>query len=380
MDQIHQFRFPTDIRYGAGARKALGDFAERHGVRRPILVTDFGLPHTEAYRLGEQAAKRVWTVGFEIFSAVRPNPTDGEVERAFAAFRRGRCDAVVGLGGGSPLDVAKAVRLKAAYPELSLAQIPLSDLPERLVPFCALPTTAGTGSEVGRSSVITVEELGRKEVFGANPMLADMAILDPELTLELPPHLTAATGMDAMTHAVESFVCPVFHPMCDAIALEAVRLIRLYLPRAYASGSDIEARGLMQIAAAMGAVAFQKDLGAAHSLAHPLSAEFGVHHGLACALALPPVVRFNGETNGDRYARLADALGLVPAKDPAARVADAIEELNRSLGIGRRLRDLEVPKDGLPDLAARAMEDPCHRTNPRSCTKEDMLDLYRRIW
>lgn len=202
-----------------------------------------------------------------------------------------------------------------ACPEQPLTEIAFPDLPARLAPFCAIPTTAGTGSEVGRSSVITIPALGRKMVFGGPPLLADLAVLDPELTVGLPPTLTAWTGMDALTHAVESYVCPMFHPMCDAIALEAVRLVAAYLPRAHADGRNLEARGMMQMAAAMGAVAFQKDLGAAHSLAHPLSSDFGIHHGLANAIVLPAVVRFNGEQDSAQYARVAIALGLQPAAD-----------------------------------------------------------------
>jgi alcohol dehydrogenase class IV len=225
-----------------------------------------------------------------------------------------------------------------------------------------------------------VPALNRKVVLFAPALLADLAVLDAELTVGLPPKLTAATGMDALTHAIESFVCPVFHPMCDAIALEAIRLVRLFLPRAYAQGSDLEARGMMLVAASMGAVAFQKDLGVAHSLAHPLSSEFGVHHGLANAIVLPATVRFNGEEDSAQYERVAAALGLTPGGDPASQVADRLGELNRSLGITIRLRDLGVPRERLTDLAALAIEDGCHLTNPRRCTAEDMLRLYEEAW
>ena len=187
--------------------------------------------------------------------------------------------------------------------------------------------------------------------------------------------------MDAMTHAIEAFVCPVFHPMCDGIALEAIRLVRLYLPRVYTDGRDIEARGMMQMAAAMGAVAFQKDLGAAHSLSHPLSSDFGIQHGLANAIALPSVVRFNGQQDIAQYERVAAALGcLRPADNPASWAADFLQCFNRSIGITQRLRDLNVPHEKLPELAAKAMEDGCHLSNPRRCTETDMLRLYEEIW
>lgn len=380
MTEISSFAFPTRIRFGAGARCALAEFAQAHEVARPLLVTDSGLTATEAFRLVAGEMEKVWPNGYVQFTGVHPNPIEQDVEDAWKAYVQGDCDGVVGVGGGSALDAAKATRLKVAFPDKTLTDIPLAALPKRLASFCAIPTTAGTGSEVGRSSVITIPALGRKACFGGPPLMADLAILDPELTVGLPSHLTAATGMDAMTHAIESFVCPVFHPMCDAIALEAVRLVRLYLPKAYADGTDIEARGMMQLAAAMGAIAFQKDLGAAHSLSHPLSSAFGIHHGLANAITLPATVRFNGETDSAQYARVAEALGLTPADDPASQVADLLDGFNHAIGITQTLSDLGVPREKLPDLAAMAIEDACHQTNPRRCTEADMLRLYEEVY
>jgi len=379
MTEISQFRFPNDIRFGIGARSVLAEFARKYKVSRPLLVTDSGLLKTEAFHLVTEQMDRVWPGTYVQFTSVHPNPTDEDVENAWSAYVQGDCNGVVGLGGGSALDAAKALRLKVAFPNVALIEIPLSELPQ-LVPMCAIPTTAGTGSEVGRSSVITIRPTGRKTVLGAQPLMAEMAVLDPELTIGLPQDLTASTGMDAMTHAIEAFVCPIFHPMCDAIALEAVRLVRLYLPRAYSDGADLEARGIMQVAAAMGAVAFQKDLGAAHSLSHPLSSEFGIQHGLANAIALPGVVRFNGQQDSTQYERIAVALGYSkPPDNPASWVADFLSEFNRSIGITQHLRDLKVPRESLPELAAKAMEDGCHLSNPRRCTQADMLRLYEEI-
>jgi len=379
MDLI-TFSFPTLIRYGSGARSALAEFAAQQHVRRPLLVTDRGLPETEAYRLVVAEMERVWPGAWQKFTGVHPNPLEEDVEAGWAAYQAGNCDAIVGLGGGSAIDGAKGIRVREAFPATPLDQVTLAGLSRPLVPMCAIPTTAGTGSEVGRSTVITFASTGRKGLIGGPPLMPNLAILDPELTVGLPAKLTAATGMDAMTHAIESYVCPVFHPMCDAIALEAVRMVRMYLPRAVANGSDLEARGQMLIAAAMGAVSFQKDLGAAHSLAHPLSTEFGVHHGLANALVLPAVVRFNGETDRQQYERVATALGLVPGDDPAEQVAVFLEGFNRSIGLGLRLRDLEVPAESLPLLASKAIQDGCHLTNPRPCTEADLLRLYREAW
>lgn len=377
---LQTFRFPTQIRFGAGARCALAEFAADHAVRRPLIVTDGGLPQTDAYRLIAAEMDRVWPGTWHVFSRVHPNPLEEDVAAAWEAYSSGDCDLIVGLGGGSAMDAAKALRLTVAFPDVPLAQVDLSRLPNKLTPMCAIPTTAGTGSEVGRSAVITMAESGNKAVLGANPMMPELAILDPELTVGLPKGLTAATGMDAMTHAIEAYVCPIFHPMCDAIALEAVRFVREFLPRAVADGGDIEARGRMLIAASMGAVAFQKDLGAAHSLAHPLSTEFGVHHGLANALVLPAVVRFNGEADSQQYARIADALGIDRTHDPAAAAADFLDAFIAELGIKRGLAGTGVTRDSLPKLAAKAFADPCHQTNPRRCTEADLLRLYEEAW
>lgn len=214
--------------------------------------------------------------------------------------------------------------------------------------------------------------------------MAEMAILDPELTVGLPPDLTASTGMDAMTHAIEAFVCPVFHPMCDAIALEAIRLVWLYLPRAYSDGEDMEARGMMQIAASMGAIAFQKDLGAAHSLSHPLSSEFGIQHGLANAICLVPVMNFNKKVSAAQYARVAQCFRIntfdMPDIEAADKAIEAIADLNRRIGIPKSLAEVGIKEDQLGVLAKKAFEDPCHQSNPRPCTEQDLLMLYKEAF
>jgi alcohol dehydrogenase class IV len=376
---VERFRFPTQIRFGAGARQALREFAGEYGVRRPLLVTDDGLARTDAFAMVRATLDAVWPDAWHHFGGVHPNPRIEDADAAYRVYADAGCDAVVALGGGSAIDGAKALVLRIAAPTQALTDIALASLPRHVVPLCAIPTTAGTGSEVGQSTVVTVAALGRKVVLGAPALLPALAILDPELTVGLPPHLTAATGMDAMTHAIESFVCPVFHPMCDGIALEAVYRIRHFLPRAVADGRDLDARGEMLMAAAMGAVAFQKDLGAAHSLAHPLSTEFGVHHGLANALVLPTVVRFNA-AGGTDYTRVAVALGLAAADAPGAAVATALETLAGTIGITQRLRDVVPDAALLPGLAAKAFTDDCHRTNPRPCTTDDLLHLYREAW
>jgi alcohol dehydrogenase class IV len=383
MTDISQFRFPTDIRFGIGARSLLGEFARKYKISRPLLVTDSGLLQTEAFALIEEQMKIIWPGTFAQFTDVHPNPTDDDVEGALSAYLQGKCDGVVGLGGGSALDVARALRLKVAFPDAALMDMPFNELPQ-LVPMCAVPTTAGTGSEVGRSSVITIRKMRRKAIFGAQPLTAEMAILDPDLTVGLPANLTASTGMDAMTHAIEALVCPVFHPMCDAIALEAIRMVWLYLPRAYSNGADLEARGMMQVAAAMGAVAFQKDLGAAHSLSHPLSSEFGIQHGLANAICLATVMKYNKEVSAAQYARIAQCFGIntfdISESEAADKAIEAIENLNKRIGIPKSLGEVGIKEDQLEMLAKKAFEDPCHQSNPRGCTEQDLLMLYKEAF
>ncbi len=384
MTEISQFRFPTDVRFGVGARSALAEFARKYKVRRPLLVTDSGLLQTEAFSLVAEQMTHVWPGAFAQFTGVHPNPTDQDVEDALDAYTQHDCDSVVGLGGGSALDAAKALRLKVAFPDTTLMDMPFDELPPTLTPMCAIATTAGTGSEVGRSSVITIGQMGRKAIFGAPPLMPEMAILDPELTVGLPPHLTATTGMDAMTHAVEALVCPIFHPMCDAIALEAIRIVWNFLPRAYCDGANIEARGMMQMAAAMGAISFQKDLGAAHSLSHPLSSEFGIQHGLANAICLVPVMRYNKEVSAAQYARVAQCFEIntfgMSDIDAADKAIDAMAELNVRIGLPESLDEVGIKEDQLGMLARKAFEDPCHQSNPRPCTEQDLLTLYREAF
>jgi alcohol dehydrogenase class IV len=251
-------------------------------------------------------------------------------------------------------------------------------------PIIAVPTTAGTGSEVGRSSVITSHKLGRKIIIFSPWLMPKRAILDPELTVSLPPFLTAATGMDAFTHCLESLTCPTFHPLCDAIAIHGLELVIRYLERATRDGSDIEARGNMQVAAAMGAIAFQKDLGATHSLAHPLSTAFGLHHGLANALCLPAVMRFNLEAAAPHYARLSrffnGADSPATEEQATAKSVGQVEGMIERLGITRGLRNHGIPHESLASLSVSAFDDSCHKTNIRPCTQADLLALYEESW
>jgi alcohol dehydrogenase class IV len=364
---IASFAFPTPILHGPGAVGELPVRLKAMGTRRPLIVTDPGLLSTPAF-----ASLSTLLPESPVFSSVHPNPVAADVATAAASYRENDCDGVIGFGGGSALDVAKIVRAAVATTVPRWSELNWKDQPGPLAPFVAIPTTAGTGSEVGRSSVITFGTT--KHVIFHPELLARLVILDPELTTGLPPKLTAATGADAIVHCIESFTSPVFHPLCDAIAIEGLRIGCRFLPQAVRDGGDLEARGMMLIAATMGGIAFQKDLGAVHSLSHPLSAHFGLHHGLANALCLLPVMRLNAERKPGVYRRLAIALELVDHSD-STFIAD-MESLLQQIGLTGGLRAHGVNEAALPMLADAAFADSCHATNPVPVTRDDLQKLY----
>lgn len=386
-DQITTFSFPTRIVFGVGAVRQVPPCLTEIGVHRPLVVTDPGLRAAPPFKAIESALQD-GGVNYHVFDGVHPNPIEEDVVHAAELYRKAGCDGVIGVGGGSAIDVAKATVVMARH-EGSLAEFEaqaggMDRLTGPYDPIIAIPTTAGTGSEVGRSSVITSHRLKRKIIIFSPWLMPKRAILDPELTVSLPPFLTAATGMDAFTHCLESLTCPVYHPLCDALAIHGLELVIRYLERATRDGRDIEARGNMLVAASMGAIAFQKDLGATHSLAHPLSTEFALHHGLANALCLPAVMRFNLDAAASHYARLALLYGDCTSKESdareAARAVEMVESMIDRLGIKRGLRNHGVPKDSLEALAESAFADSCHKTNIRPCTQQDLLRLYQESW
>lgn len=381
---LTSFSFPTRTLFGVGALRELPANLASLNIRRPLVVTDPGLASTEAFR--SVAA----TLGFNgqdktsfLYPGVHPNPIESDVSESAAAYRKHNCDGIIGLGGGSALDVAKAARLLVKRPQLNWAKF--YDEPDwsDLAPFIAIPTTAGTGSEVGRSSVITLDATKRKAVIFHPELLAKLVILDPELTRGLPPKLTAATGADALTHCIESFTCPVFHPMCDGIALEGIHLIVEALPRAHKDGNDLDARGKMLVAAAMGAIAFQKDLGVVHSMAHPLSTICGMHHGLANALCLVAGMRYCAARKPGLYRRVGIACGLdvVKSSDSEAdhQTISFMKDFLAGLGLHTRLRDNGVKPEQLDALVSQAVDDPCHKTNAVPVTRENFRELYQEV-
>lgn len=365
---ISGFSFPTKIRFGAGALGELPGHLAALGCRRPLIVTDPGLLPTNAFKALNAVSGGAWPV----FSGVKPNPLAEDVEAGAAAYRTEQCDSVIAFGGGSALDVGKAVRLCLKRPDQPLLPFDFYADWSGLAPCVTIPTTAGTGSEAGRSSVVIKD--GRKQVVFHPSLLADVVILDPELTVDLPPKLTAATGADALIHCIESFTSPNFHPMCDGIALEGVRLIGQSLARAVANGRDIDARGKMLVAAMMGAVAFQKDLGAIHSLAHPLSTFCGLHHGTANALCAPFVMRFNAERLPGLYRRVGIALDLPDPSDAAT--IQYVADLFTQIGLAPGLRAYGVKESQIDAMSEQAFADGCHPTNPVPVTREDLRHLY----
>jgi hypothetical protein len=372
---LAHFSFPTAITFGAGARHEVAPHLRGVGVKRPLVVTDQGVAELEQTRV---FIKSLRESGLEVavFAGVQGNPVTSQVHAGVAAFRGHQADAIVGLGGGAALDVAKAVGLLAVHegeildyawdhPHPRTIQAPLPH-------FVALPTTSGTGSEVGRSAVISDERTHIKKIVFAPQLLAKAVFADPELTLDLPPQLTAATGIDALTHNIESYLSPVYHPMCDGIALEGARLAARALPRAVANGRDLGARTEMMMSSLMGAVAFQKDLGAVHACAHALSTLLDLHHGLANGVMLDHVMRFNAEAAPEKMAELARVCG---AGDTAEDFVRWLTALKRQIGLPARLVEVGLKPGQVAAVVDVAIADTCHKTNPRPCTREDFERL-----
>ena len=377
---IVEWSFPTRVLFGEGALARVGDPLSQAGVGRPLVVVDPGIV---ASGLCQRLQDTLAAGGLSacVFDGVDPNPIEKNVIDGVSAYRDGGCDGVIAMGGGSPMDAAKIIRLGVTHAR------PLADYDDAkngsthigpaMPPMLAIPTTAGTGSEVGRSGVVMLEATKRKTVIFSPHLLPGCAVLDPELTWGLPARTTAATGIDALTHGIEAYLAVGDHPMADGIALETIERVARFLERAVQDGSDREARREMMVAAMMGAVAFQKGLGACHSLAHPLSSEAGLHHGLANALMLPAVLRFNASAAGPRLERVAAAMNLPPGSDAGERVARGVESLRSRCGLPATLTEVGVDAALVPRLAAAAFEDACHQGNPRPVSTDDLAALYR---
>jgi hypothetical protein len=383
---ISRFSFPTTIHFGPGARRLVADHLKAEDIARPLVVTDRGIAPLPL--LAEFVAT-LTGLDVAVYSEIWGNPVRSQVKQGVAAYNAHNADAVIGLGGGAALDVAKAIALMASHPgdilEYAWDHPEVRPIGRPLPYFVALPTTAGTGSEVGRSAVVSDDATHIKKIIFSPQLLAKCVFADPELTFDLPPAITAATGMDALTHNVESYLSPEYHPLCDGIALEGVRIAAQALPIAFRDGRNLEARSDMLMSSMMGAIAFQKDLGAVHSCAHALSTVADLHHGLANGIMIDHVMRFNLPAATAKMAELARVAGVSGAGGMPEQVAATafiawLATMKADLGIPATLSAMTakraVTRADIPALVEVAIHDTCHKTNPRKCTREDFQRMF----
>lgn len=371
---IHGFSFPTAIRFGAGARREVAAHLRARGLTRALIVTDKALA---ALPVLAEFKTHLEGLDVAVFDGVHGNPTASQVMAGAAAFKAHGADAVVGFGGGAALDVAKVVGIAATHPGDIIEYVwdhpQVRPIEHALPYFVALPTTAGTGSEVGRSSVISEDATHLKRVVFSPKILARCVFADPELTLGLPPAVTAATGMDALTHNIESYLSPAYHPLCDGIALEGARIAARAIRTAVREPGNLQARGDMLMASMMGAIAFQKDLGAVHACAHALGAVCGLHHGLANALMIDTVLAWNHEAAAEKFDTLAQVVG---AEGGGAGLVPWLRALKADIGIAGPLAAHGVQPGQLDRLTAIAAADICGQTNPRPVSAADFRRLF----
>src|SRR5450631_4240786 len=375
---ISRFSFPTEIHFGPGARRLVAEHLKQQGVKRPLIVTDRGLAALAIlHDFAESLAGLEAGLEVKVYAGVFGNPVKKQVDDGVKAFKEHHADAVVGFGGGAALDVAKAVALMAVHEgnvlEYAWDHPRVRPITKTLPWFVALPTTSGTGSEVGRSSVISDDATHVKKIIFNPVLLAKAVFADPELTLELPAGVTAATGMDALTHNVESYLSPAYHPLCDGIALEGARIAAHALETAVKEPKNLPARSDMMMASMMGAIAFQKDLGAVHSCAHALGTVVDMHHGLANGIMIDHVMRFNADAAGKKMAELARVCG---AGDTAASFVEWLAALKARIGIPARLGGKGVTAQHSPRLVEIAVNDTCHQTNPKPVSAGDFERIF----
>lgn len=385
LEHKYAFSFPTDIRFGVGTRRDVAPELKRHDLKRPLVVTDKGLRDNTMVT----ALLAMMTEGglsASLFSDFSGNPVESHVTLGAQAFRDHQADSVVAIGGGAALDVAKAIALMSCH-EGSILDYCDDAANHRKITnplpfFVAIATTSGTGSEVGRSTVVSDEKTHEKKVIFHPSMLAKLVILDPELALNMPASITAATGMDALSHLVESYLAKDFHPVCDAIALHGISILKDALPACYKIASkkeyverDFQARGAMMLAAMMGAIAFQKGLGVTHSCAHALSSVCNTHHGLANGVMLPFAMAFNAAHAPDRFVQIAQALSLRELS--AESVIEWMCNLQKTLDVPQKLSLIGVTQDHIQDLADFAIKDGCHLSNAVPVTRSDFVDIFK---
>lgn len=375
-DKIYQYNFPTTIRFGAGVVSELGDYLIKNNLNSPLIVTD---PQVEQLNFFKNILKdlKKKNLGVEVFSDIHKNPVKSDVYKGTEAYDHTKRDSIIGIGGGAALDVARAIVLRVnhredlfKYDDLIGGDIYVTnDVPH----FITIPTTAGTGSEVGRSAIIADDETHQKRILFSPKLLAKIIFADPQLTMELPAAVTAATGMDALTHNLEAYIAKMEHPLCEGIALEGISLIGNAIVQAVKQ-PDLESRSKMLIASLMGAVAFQKGLGVVHSLAHPLSSLLDTHHGLANAVNLPYGMAFNVPVCEYKFRKIARVLEI---KDESGKgVVNFLHELNDKVNIPQKLSEIGVKAEHIETLSDLAIADFAHPNNPQPVSRKDFKDLY----
>ena len=376
--KIYQYNFPTTIRFGAGAVNELPAYLLTNQLQRPLLVTDANVVQLPFFKQLVQQL-RAKNISEEVFSDIHKNPVKSDVYKGTDAWDSAACDCIIGIGGGAAMDVARSIVLRVnhredlfKYDDLIGGDVYVTnDVPH----FITVPTTSGTGSEVGRSAIIADDETHQKKILFSPKLLAKIVFADPLLTMELPPFITAATGMDALTHNMEAFLAKMPHPICEGIALEGIAQIKDALVNATLQPS-IEARSKMMIGSMMGAIAFQKGLGVVHSLAHPLSSLLDTHHGLANAVNLPYGMEFNIAGFEEKFRRIARTLELKEAS--GAAVVKYLFDLNTKINIPHKLRDIGVNESHIETLADLAIADFAHPNNPKPVSRQDFRALYLR--
>lgn len=376
------WNFPTSVRFGPGIIADLPAACREIGMTRPLMVTDNNLAKLPIvqHTIEQNKVARIPT---GLYEGVQGNPTLANVTNGVSKYKKGGFNGIIGFGGGSAIDVAKTIALMVGQTRPLWDFEDIGDNWKRantqgLAPIIAIPTASGTGSEVGRSSVITNEEVKSKKIIFHPTMLPALVLSDPELTIGLPPITTAATGMDAFIHCFEAFCTNAYHPMADGIALEGMRLIASALPRAYKIGTDIEARANMLAAAAMGATAFQKGLGAVHALAHPIGAHFDVHHGLANAIFLPYVMQANRPAISEKIKPLARLLGIPEGN--FSNLLDWIVDFRTRLGIPHTLAEIGLPENSAEEMGTLAFHDPVSIGNPIPLSSDDYIAIFRNAF
>ena len=377
MQLTGNWSYPTSIRFGAGRISEIADACNAAGISKPLLVTDRGLANLPITQ-GTLALLDEAGLGRALFSEVDPNPNEKNLEQGLKAFNDGGHDGVIAFGGGSGLDLGKVIAFMCGQTRPVWDYEDVGDWwtradADKIVPIIAVPTTAGTGSEVGRAGVLSNSETHEKKIIFHPKILAAVVICDPELTVGMPAAITAGTGMDAFAHCLEAYCSPHYHPMSQGIAVEGMRLVKEYLPRAYADANDIEARAHMMSAAAMGATAFQKGLGAIHALSHPIGAFYNSHHGTTNAVVMAPVLKFNRAAIETRIEALAAYLGIAGGFDG---FYNYVVELNASLGIPANLTELGVTDPDLDWLVESALKDPSVGGNPVEMNKDNTRALF----